>query len=317
MRKFINLTGDIYGNLTVIKLEERKQYKNKIVSRWLCKCSCGNEKILTTGQLRNSNRGTKSCGCLRTENIRKKYLKDLTGKVFCKLLVIKRVEDKIFKCGSKSPMWQVKCDCGNYKIVSGKGLKNGDTKSCGCYKKSIFEKKLFKNLTGKRYGKLKVISIKETYLKGKIKKITHWLCLCDCGNEVMIQGNHLRSGSTQSCGCLKESIIAYKIKKYCVKNKKAVPEYKKFKNPETNRYLPFDIFIPSINMFIEIHGLQHYKFNKHFHRTKKNFEYSKYKDKIKKNFAEKNGVYIEVDLRKIKTVKAGILYLKSKLKIYE
>jgi len=29
-----------------------------------------------------------------------------------------------------------------------------------------------------------------------------WLCQCDCGNEVTVSGNNLRSGNTKSCGCL-------------------------------------------------------------------------------------------------------------------
>ena len=28
-----------------------------------------------------------------------------------------------------------------------------------------------------------------------------WLCKCDCGKEVIVQGAHLRSGKTKSCGC--------------------------------------------------------------------------------------------------------------------
>ena len=29
-----------------------------------------------------------------------------------------------------------------------------------------------------------------------------WLCKCDCGNEVAVSGSNLRTGHTQSCGCL-------------------------------------------------------------------------------------------------------------------
>ena len=30
-----------------------------------------------------------------------------------------------------------------------------------------------------------------------------WKCKCECGNEVIVTGNHLRTGHTTSCGCIK------------------------------------------------------------------------------------------------------------------
>lgn len=30
-----------------------------------------------------------------------------------------------------------------------------------------------------------------------------WLCLCDCGQKVIVQSSHLITGHTRSCGCLK------------------------------------------------------------------------------------------------------------------
>ena len=33
-----------------------------------------------------------------------------------------------------------------------------------------------------------------------------WRCRCDCGNEVVVQGSHLRRGNKMSCGCLREEI---------------------------------------------------------------------------------------------------------------
>ena len=50
--------------------------------------------------------------------------KDLTGQKFNRLTVIQYL--------SKSK-WQCKCDCGNIVEVQGGHLKNGHTKSCGCY----------------------------------------------------------------------------------------------------------------------------------------------------------------------------------------
>lgn len=56
----------------------------------------------------------------------------------------------------------------------------------------------FVDITGQRYGRLTVISRSEN---NRHKKAM-WRCRCDCGNEAIFCGNHLRSGNTQSCGCL-------------------------------------------------------------------------------------------------------------------
>ena len=54
---------------------------------------------------------------------------DLTGKKFGKLLVIKRVENDKYS----NLNWECLCDCGNRKIIRGAHLRDGLTKSCGCY----------------------------------------------------------------------------------------------------------------------------------------------------------------------------------------
>ena len=33
-----------------------------------------------------------------------------------------------------------------------------------------------------------------------------WLCKCECGTEKIINGYHLRSGHTKSCGCLSKKV---------------------------------------------------------------------------------------------------------------
>ena len=52
--------------------------------------------------------------------------------------------------------------------------------------------------TGKTYGYLTVISRAESK-DGRAM----WKCKCKCGNECIVPGKVLRSGHTQSCGCLK------------------------------------------------------------------------------------------------------------------
>lgn len=53
------------------------------------------------------------------------------------------------------------------------------------------------DLTGQRFGKLKVIS-----RYGTKRNRATWLCLCDCGKETIVTSDKLRSGHTKSCGCL-------------------------------------------------------------------------------------------------------------------
>lgn len=66
MNNFIDLTGQKFGRLTVIKKVGCS--KNKSIL-WLCKCDCGNEVVVTSNNLRTGN--STSCGCFARE-IRKK-----------------------------------------------------------------------------------------------------------------------------------------------------------------------------------------------------------------------------------------------------
>lgn len=56
-------------------------------------------------------------------------------------------------------------------------------------------RKDFKDISGKRFGKLTVVSFHET--RGKN---SYWLCRCDCGTEKYIAHPNLKQG-TKSCGC--------------------------------------------------------------------------------------------------------------------
>lgn len=77
----------------------------------------------------------------------------------------------------------------------------------------------FKDLTGKRFGRLIVIK-----LIGRKNGKHIWLCECDCGKEKLITKYDLESGATKSCGCLqKERTIAYHTKHGLSEN---CPEYK-------------------------------------------------------------------------------------------
>ena len=68
---------------------------------------------------------------------------DITGQRFGKLVAIKKVEPHITPNGNKITQWFCQCDCGNTTIVRSASLRNGITKSCGCYKKE-YQKTLYK-----------------------------------------------------------------------------------------------------------------------------------------------------------------------------
>lgn len=75
------------------------------------------------------------------------------------------------------------------------------------------------------------------------------------------------------------------------------------KNPLTNFPLPFDNEVVDLKLIIEVHGIQHYELNGwHITQSKSSgrtpeeeFEYQKYKDNYKKNYALEHGYfYLEI-----------------------
>src|SRR5687768_3319239 len=53
----------------------------------------------------------------------------------------------------------------------------------------------FKNLIGKKFGRLKVLEH-----KGFVNHQTIWLCKCICGNFTEVRASSLIRGTTMSCG---------------------------------------------------------------------------------------------------------------------
>lgn len=115
---FHDLTNRRFTGLTVIK------YLGKVAdghSLWRCKCQCG---ATTTASGNNLIHGSvKSCGCRR-----RKRLKNLVGKRFGRLYVIKYIGTNAYR----KAIWQCRCDCGEIAIVPGNAMASGNTKSCGC-----------------------------------------------------------------------------------------------------------------------------------------------------------------------------------------
>ena len=173
--EYNDMIGKKFNRLTVISLNEETSiiYNRKYFN---CVCECGKETTVRGDSLLNNE--IKSCGCTR--------IKNLLNKKFGTLTVIKFV-GKLE--GIKNGIyWECECKCGDKIIIRGTHLLSGNTKSCGrcCF---------IKDITGKIYGKLKVIKIDKNDTK------VRWICACECGNIISVRADNLQNGHVKSCGC--------------------------------------------------------------------------------------------------------------------
>lgn len=89
----------------------------------------------------------------------------------------------------------------------------------------------FKDISGQKFGRLTAIRLADS---SKVKSIK-WLCVCDCGKEKDIFGINLRSGLTQSCGCIQKEKTSNIHRKHGVSNK-SNPEYRAWNSMKTRCY---------------------------------------------------------------------------------
>jgi hypothetical protein len=64
------------------------------------------------------------------------------------------------------------------------------------------------DLTGQTFGRLSVIGRVEDHAVPSGQRFPKWLCVCECGIRVRVLGLHLRSGNSNSCGCLQRDMAA-------------------------------------------------------------------------------------------------------------
>ena len=141
-------------------------------------------------------------------------IKDITNVRFGNLVAIKNT-GKVD--AHRNLVWLCQCDCGNICEVSGNNLRTGHTKSCGCLKQikcaEVGKKQNIIDETGNIYERLTVLSLEKVD-----NHCTFWKCKCECGNEVVVSGSHLRTGHTTSCGCVK-SVGEMRINQILTQNK--------------------------------------------------------------------------------------------------
>lgn len=119
-----DLTGQRFGNLTVLSPTEKRMDSGSIV--WKCRCDCGREAEVSARRLVRGK--VRSCGCLSNPP-----LKDYIGKRFGRLTVTEYAgtAKALGKTGTAN-YWKCRCDCGCESIISQTELQSGGTQSCGC-----------------------------------------------------------------------------------------------------------------------------------------------------------------------------------------
>ncbi|MCK4528218.1 hypothetical protein KAW18_12675 [candidate division WOR-3 bacterium] len=112
-KNIIDLTGKRFGRL-IVKEEAGRNKQDRIT--WLCKCDCGNEKVIAGHDLQNG--GTKSCGCYKEELMfregknnsnyntnltdeERQLARNIPGYTEWRKAILKRDNHKCVICGSK------------------------------------------------------------------------------------------------------------------------------------------------------------------------------------------------------------------------
>ena len=157
----LDLTNKKVGKLIVLEPTD-KRYRGNVI--WKCKCECGNIVYLNATDLKRER--TKSCGCLKRE--------DITGQTFGYLTAIEYMN----KTSSSGSVWKFLCKCGKTTEVGIGAVKSGNTLSCGCKNLSNGELKI-KNIL----EKLNVNYIKEYYIKETNQRFDFYIPKYNCAIE--------------------------------------------------------------------------------------------------------------------------------------
>lgn len=242
---FLN-SGDKFGHWTVKKFSGVPLYK-KYTNTYECECDCEwhTRKLIQASHLvSGATKSCKKCG-----NIRR-----IDGRRFGRLVAL-NIDTETTDNSNGKVYYNCQCDCGNMVSVRSDSLVDGNRISCGCIQRE------YEDLTGMKYGALTVLSYYDTvnisngYYMARRRR---WKCRCDCGNEIITREENLLSGYTCSCGCISMSAAELKATELLECWGVTFESQHRFDNCKDKSYLPFDFYIPSKNVCIEIDGEDHF-----------------------------------------------------------
>ena len=267
-----NLQGLVFGDYLVLYRTTPPQSSQSQQAHWLCQCvKCKKYLIKSASTL---TKGKNVCDCIY----------DLTGKKIGRWLVEYKTDKRTKK---RDIIWHCKCECGNEKDVNGEALRKGESQSCGCLAKekaSETVKKTRLDLANQTFGKLTALY---PIYSGEENTHTRWICKCECGNIVSVDLGNLRSGKSQSCGCVRSS-NEERIIKMLINNNKEFNYQHTFSDLPSKSY---DFYIEN-KYIIEFDGLQHFKYSETGWSTKENYERTHANDLIKNKYCFEHNIPI-------------------------
>ena len=239
----INLIGQKFGKLTVIK--ETEERKNKSIV-WICKCECGQQEKFSTKELRSD--GIVQCHCCGNQRKpNSNLLEDIIGKKFNSLLVLEKTEKK---AGGKI-LYKCKCDCGKITYVNRTDLQKSHIKSCGCIR--------LKYKIGDIINNKQIIALNGYEQHNKINHNHYYRCKCLlCGREYDALSQTLEKSF--GCGCQK-SIGENNIKQILDNNN--IQYIRQYIFPDSSYRFDFAILNNNkeVIRLIEFDGQQHFEKN--------------------------------------------------------
>lgn len=295
--KLIDLSGNIYGDLTVIKRDGDLRYG---IPLWLCLCLHGEYVYKTRVQLTHKKGG--DCGCESCKKHRTSRPAanrvDRIGYTIGNLVVIERVD---YRDGETR--WRLRCMCGNEIVIRDDALKVRVVGDCGCVRKSkkvtcltvrksrkkpiptVHKRKTPIDLTGRKFGKL---TVKSFFGRNKFGYAL-WNCVCDCSHEMIASSANLKNGGVLSCGCLRSS-GENAIESILLSQNIQFTREKKFIGCINKKSLRFDFFLPDYGICMEYDGPQHYiQFGKWGNNKLENTQKH---DAIKTAYCEENDIIL-------------------------
>lgn len=127
---------------------------------------------------------------------------DLTGQKFARLTVIKR------DMASKGVKWICRCDCGNITSTTTCHLKDGHTRSCGCYSA---EQTISRNMARGDIDNSKYNALYSHYIKNAKRRNIPFDLTLDEVKHIIHQPCHY-------CGVIESDTFSRRVKKYQIKH---------------------------------------------------------------------------------------------------